>query len=185
MGDPAVDHHRHKVWLNMVEQPLVVGDHQHAHLGLLRVERVDAVGDDLERVDVEPRVGLVHHRHVRLEHRHLQDLDPLLLAAAEALVEVAAHKGLVDFERGHLLAQLLAELGHRDGGRLGILAILAAMRIDRRAQEVRHRHAGDGDRVLEGQEQPQLGALIGPQLKDVLALVPDLAARHRVAGVAH
>ena len=40
----------------------------------------------LQRVDVEARVGLVEHRQLRLEHRHLEDLVALLFAAGEALV---------------------------------------------------------------------------------------------------
>jgi hypothetical protein len=64
-----------------------VGDQQHAHV---RVEhRVDAIGDDSQGVDVEPRIGLVEDRHLGLDDRHLEHLEALLLAAAEALVDVA------------------------------------------------------------------------------------------------
>ena len=51
---------------------------------------VDARGDDVQRVDVEARVGLVEHRQLGLLERELEDLHALLLAAGEALVEVAA-----------------------------------------------------------------------------------------------
>ena len=44
-------------------------------------ELLDAVRNDAQGVDVEPGVGLVEHRDARLQHRHLQDLDALLLAA--------------------------------------------------------------------------------------------------------
>src|SRR5215218_8543004 len=68
--DPPRREHVDEVGLDVVEQPLVVGDQQDTHV---RVElRVDALGDDPERVDVEPRVGLVEDRELRLEHRHLQ-----------------------------------------------------------------------------------------------------------------
>ena len=52
--DPAGGQDVHVVGRDVVEQPLVVGDQQHAHV---RVElRVDALGDDAQRVDVEARV---------------------------------------------------------------------------------------------------------------------------------
>ena len=59
---------------------------------------VDAVGDDLQRVDVEAGIGLVEHRQPRLEQRHLQDLVALLLAAGEADIDGAAQHLLIDAE---------------------------------------------------------------------------------------
>ena len=51
--------------------------------------------DDTKRVDVEPRISLVKHGELWLEHRHLQDLVALLLAAGEAHVHRAAeHLGI-------------------------------------------------------------------------------------------
>src|SRR5690606_41998450 len=55
--------------------------------------------------------SLVQDGDVRLQHRHLQDLGPLLLAAGEALVQVPAREGRVHLQPLHLLPQLLAELG--------------------------------------------------------------------------
>ena len=52
-------------------------------------ERVHPGGDDAERVDVEARIRLVEHRQPGLEHRHLEDLVPLLLAPREARVHRA------------------------------------------------------------------------------------------------
>jgi hypothetical protein len=69
----------HEIGLDVVEDPLVMRDHDRAHFGA--DESLDALGNDLERVDVQPGVGLVEHGDPRLQHRHLQDLDPLLLAA--------------------------------------------------------------------------------------------------------
>ena len=61
-------------------------------------QRVDAVGDDPQRVDVEPGVGLVEHGEARLEQRHLQHLHALLLAAGEADVERPLQHVLVDLQ---------------------------------------------------------------------------------------
>ena len=68
-----------------------------------RAQRVDAVGDDPQRVDVEARVGLVEDGELRLEHRHLEDLVALLLAAGEALVDRAAQEALVHLDELHPL----------------------------------------------------------------------------------
>ena len=43
----------------------------------------------LDGVDVELGVGLVEDGDLGPEHGHLEDLDPLFLAAREALVDVA------------------------------------------------------------------------------------------------
>jgi hypothetical protein len=51
--------------------------------------RVHAIGDSLQRVDVEAGIGLVEDRQARLQHRHLEDLVALLLAAGKALVHRA------------------------------------------------------------------------------------------------
>src|SRR5665647_1675819 len=47
----APGHHMHHVGHDVVEQPLIMRDHDHRALG--RAQAVDAVGHDLERVDVE------------------------------------------------------------------------------------------------------------------------------------
>ena len=52
LDDTPVDEHVDEVRLDVVEDPLVVGDHERAHVGA--DELLHAAGDDLERVDVEP-----------------------------------------------------------------------------------------------------------------------------------
>ena len=96
------------------------------------------------------------------EHRHLQDLRALLLAAGEAVVEVARGERAVDVEQLDRVLELGAELLDLDR--------LLALGVDRHAQEVGDRDARDRDRVLEGEEQAGLGALVGLGLGDVLAL---------------
>ena len=133
----------------------------------LRRDPVDPLGDDPDGVDVQAAVGLVEDGEGRPEHGELEDLGPLLLAAGEPLVEVAAGELLVHAQLVHLLAELLAEVAHRDQ----VLALLAVGVADvghRVAEEVGHRHAGDRRRVLEGQEEPGLGPLVGLQGQEVL-----------------
>ena len=157
-------------------------DHERAEVGA--DETLDAARDRLQRVDVEARVGLVEHRDPRLQHRHLQDLDPLLLAAGEAVVQVARGELAADLELVHLLEQLLAELRDRD--RIVHAAVSGlARRVDRAAQEARDGDAGDGLRILEREEEAALGTLVGAELRDVLAVEQQGAFGDLVGGVAH
>ena len=154
---------------DVVEQPLVVGDDEHRPVRA--PQRVDAVGDDAQGVDVEARVGLVQDGERRLEDGHLEDLVALLLAAGEPLVDRAAHEAPVHLDERHLL------LGEREElHRVELVEpALAAERVERGAQEVEVADAGDLDRVLEGEEDPRCGPLLGRHGEQVLALVADLA----------
>ncbi len=142
------------------------------------MQGVDPLGDGAQGVDVQARVGLVEDRHLGLEHRHLQDLAALLLAAREAVVEVSRGELAVHVQQIGGVLEVEAELLDAD-------RVVIAPGVDRHAQEVRHRHAGDGGRVLEGEEQARLGAVLRIGLGDVLAAERDLAVGDLVAGVAH
>ena len=83
--DAAVRQHVDDIGHDVVQQALVVRDDENR--AIRAAHRVHAVRDDLQRVDVEPGVGLVEDRQRRLEHRHLKDLVALLLAAGEAFVD--------------------------------------------------------------------------------------------------
>src|SRR5665213_134488 len=168
--DPAIHQDVHELGLDVVEDALVVGDDQRTQT-LLLVQLLDALGDGPQRVDVETRVGLVEDRHIRCEHRHLEDLRALLLATGEAVVEVAGGEGFVDVQQLDRVLQLGAELLHLD--RFVACARTGALGVDRHAQEVRDGDAGDRDGVLEGEEQPGLGALVRFGRGDVLALEGD------------
>ena len=170
-----------EVRLNVVEDALVVRDHEGAHVG------ADEIGnparDDLERVDVETRVGLVEHGDAWLQHRHLQDLDTLLLASREAVVQVPRRELAAHLQAVHLAEQLLAELRH--GNRIVDAArARLARRIQRLAEEVRHRHTGNRLGVLEGQEEPRLSALVGGGFGDIGPVEQDLPRRDLVGRVA-
>src|SRR3954453_5523125 len=174
--DPAVEHHVDELRPDVVEDALVVGDDQPAH-ALLGVELGHALGDGAQRVDVEPGVRLVEHRDLGLEHRHLEDLGALLLAAGEAVVEMAGGERAIDVEHLDGVLELGAEL-------LDVDRVLLAARVDRHPQEVGDRDAGDGDRVLEGEEETRVRAVLGVGLGDVLALEADRALGDLVVRVA-
>src|SRR4051812_23231664 len=154
--DAPIHEDVHVVGPDVVEDALVVRDHEHAQLGA--GQRVDALGDDLQRVDVEAGVGLVEYRELGLEHRHLQDLEALLLAAREAVVEIAAGERLVDLQHLQRSAELVAELLRGDRV-VGAVGPALAVGVDGLPEEARDGHAGHGVGVLEGQEHAEARAL--------------------------
>ena len=93
---------------DVVQQPLVVRDDQDRPV--LAPQGVDAVGDDAQGVDVQAGVGLVEDAQLRLQHRHLEDLVALLLAAGEALVDRPLEQVLVDVQDLQLLLDELEEV---------------------------------------------------------------------------
>ena len=137
---------------------------------------IDAVGDDLEGVDIEPRIGLVQHRQPGLEHGHLEDLVALLLAAREADVHGALDELLVDLEKPHLLARQGEEI---HGVELGQPAMLAHL-VQGRFEEVHAAHARYLDRILEGQKQAFAGPFLGRHGKKIVPREADAALDHLV-----
>ena len=91
----------HDVGAQLVEQPGVVRDREHAEAVLVG-HRLDPAGDVAQRVDVEAAVDLVEHRELGLEHRELQRLGALLLAAGELDVDAAVEELLRHPEAGGL-----------------------------------------------------------------------------------
>jgi hypothetical protein len=173
--DAALGHDMNLVGNDVVEQALVVGDHEHADVRT--AQGVHAGGDDLERIDVETTVGLVEHRIGGLKHGHLQNLTALLLAAREPLVhgtggEIARHT-----EGVHLGVELRVILG-----RLEFLP-LGKTRLQGGADEVGDGHAGDLHGVLEGKEESEPGTDIGFEPENALAVEKDITGGHGVVGV--
>jgi hypothetical protein len=94
---------------------------------------------------------------LRFEHRHLEDLVALLLAPGEALVKRSVQEAVVDLEHGQASLHEFQEI---EGVELGF-APVAALTVERAAQELGVRHAGNLDRVLEGQEDAGAGTRLG------------------------
>src|SRR5208282_2335734 len=86
-GDRAIDHHMHTVGLEVLEDTLVVRDHEYPRVRA--VELRDGLSDRANGVDVESGIRLVEDREQRMERGHLEDLDPLLFAAREPFVQRA------------------------------------------------------------------------------------------------
>src|SRR5690606_14454541 len=68
--DAAVGKHVHLVRDDVVEQSLIVRNHNHR--AVRGAQLVDAVGDDPQRVDVETAISLVEHGQLRIEDGHLE-----------------------------------------------------------------------------------------------------------------
>src|SRR5690606_11277942 len=159
--------------LDIVEEPLIVRDHHHR--AIRGAQLVDAVRDEPERVDVEPAVGFVEDRELRLQHRHLEDLVALLLAAREPDIDRPLEELVADLEELQLLPDELEELA---GVELR-LAAAAPDRVEGGAEEVHVVHARDLDGILEGEEDPRPGPLVGAHGEEIPAVIGD-AARHLV-----
>src|SRR3954471_14666263 len=179
LHDPSLVEDVEEVGLDQMQDALVVGDDEDAHVGPL--QRVHAVCDDPQGIDVEPRVGLVEHGQLGPLERELEDLHALLLAAREALVEVAGGELARHLGQRHRRLDGRAELLQRDR----VLAALLTVRVHDRAQVLRDGHARYRDRVLERHEQAGAGALVGIGLGDVLALEEDLPLGDLEVGVPH
>src|SRR4051794_27529950 len=67
LHDAPLGQHVHHVGDNVIEEALVMGDHDKAARG--PSQPVDPIGHDLERVDVKAGVRLVQHAELRLQNR--------------------------------------------------------------------------------------------------------------------
>src|SRR5690554_1851777 len=162
----AIDENVHEVWLDIAQDAGVVGDHQQAKASGVLCP-VHAVSDDLQRVDVKTGVSLIEHRELGLQQLELKNLVALLLAAREALVDVALGERRIDSEVLHGLADVLDPAAN--GWCLAVNRRLGG------AQEVRDGHSGDLHRILHGQEEAGAGALVNTQFEHVEVVEVDRA----------
>jgi hypothetical protein len=147
----------HLVGHDVVQQALVVG---HQNDGPLEItQAVDALGDDMQGVDVEARVSFVEYGQMRFQHRHLQDLVAFFLAAGETLVDRAIQKTVVHAEQCHPVLHIVEEI---DGIHLGFAAS-AALAVERGAQQLHIGDTGNLHRILKRQEDTGAGAFFRVQ----------------------
>jgi hypothetical protein len=109
----------------------------------------------LQRIDVEPRIGLVEDRELGVEDAHLHHLGALLLAARKADIHRALEHLHVEAEQRRLLLGELEELAAESGS-----SPARALGVEALAQELEVGNAGDLDRILEAEEQAGGGALM-------------------------
>jgi hypothetical protein len=126
---------------------------------------IDAFGHDAQRVDVKAGVSFVEHRELGASRSSsCRIFGTFLLAAGEALVHrtLEAKEGSMRSRRRWPRAALCSK--SRIFGALPSISVFAV------AQEVGHRHAGHLDRVLHGQEQPGVRALVGSHFEQILPI---------------
>ncbi len=111
---------------------------------------LDATSDVAQRVDVEAAVDLVEDRELRLQHRELQRLQPLLLAPRELDVESAVEELLRD-----------AESRRFDGDSRRQIVRNPTLTAERCVEEVAESHPGQLHRVLQCEEHAERGPLVG------------------------
>ena len=116
----------------------------------------------------------------RLQQRHLQDLEPLLLAAGKADIDRALQHLEIDLEA----LRRRADHAHEIGRRHVALAARAPLRVERGLEEGHGRDAGDLDRILEREKHALGRALVRLQRQHALAVEQNVAARHLVVGLA-
>ena len=82
----AVGEHVHEIGFHIVEDPLVVGNHDDPTTGFFLIV-VNTLGNNAERIHVQPRVGLIHDRKFWFQQIQLQHFVPFLLTPGEAFVD--------------------------------------------------------------------------------------------------
>ncbi len=168
----------HEVGHDVVQQTLVVRDDHRGVLGRMKFRH--ARGHDAQGVDVEARIGLVQNGQRRIEHRHLENLVLLLLAARETLVHRARRELRVQLHHGALLAHELQELRRRQR----LLTAKLALLLHGQLHEVGHRHARNLHRILESEEQPRTGTVLDRHREQVAAPEFDRTLGHGIFAVA-
>ena len=150
-------------------------DHQRRVFVLLIF--ADAGGNDVNGVDVEPRVRLVEDGEGRLEHEQLKDLRLFLLAAGEADVQVAVGVRRIHVQDFHRLRQLFSENPELDARARALL--------QRRAEETAQRQPRHFQRRLKREDHPRPGALRRGLFVHVPAVEENLPRADRIARIAH
>ena len=139
-----------------------MGDQQHRFLRRTH-DRVDAVADNAQRIDIQSAVGFVQHCEPGIENAHLHHLCALLFAAREADIHMALEHFRVELEQRGLVLGQLEEFTTRKR----LLPPRLALRIERFAQELEVGDAGDFDRVLKAQKQAGCGAFVRLHIEQI------------------
>ncbi|QTK78264.1 hypothetical protein AT6N2_C0352 [Agrobacterium tumefaciens] len=153
---------------DVIEQALIVGDDDGG--AIRRLQRVDAVSHDLQRVDVETAIGFVENAELRLQERHLQDFSALLLTSGETDVERTLQHLHVDLQIAGCFLDAADEIRRRQ---LGLAARLALL-IHRNLEELHGGNTRNFDRILEGKENALGRALGGIQFQNAFAVIKNV-----------
>ncbi len=166
----------HDVGHDVLQKPLVVRDEEERSIG--RTEPVHAIGNHLQSVDIQSRIGLVEHRKLRFEHEHLKDLIALFLAAGESLVDAARQEALVHVHDFHFLAHQPEKLERVDLRQATVLT----RSVDRGFEQIDVVDPRDLHRILKSEEQPRTCTLFSGQREQILSFKCDRARGDLVSG---
>ena len=132
-----------------------MGDNQHA--AIRRAQRVHAIGHQLQRVDIETGIGFIENGERGLEQRHLQNFQPLFLAAGEADIQRPLQHLFGDVQRLRpSRAPACSTLKRIDF----LFAARAPLRVQRGLEEIHRGDAGNFHRILHGEEHALCRALL-------------------------
>ncbi len=160
-----------EVRLDVVQQALVVSDHDDGVLGV--AQQVDAFGHDTQGIDVQARICLIQNGQLWLQQRHLEDLVAFLFAAGETGVDAALQQLVVEFHGGRFLAYQF----HESHSVQFFFSPDFADGVEGFAQESHVVDAGEFHRILHGEEDPCPGTFFGFHFQQVAALEKDFTAR--------
>lgn len=139
-------------------------------------QRVNAVGNNLQGVDIQPGVRLVQDAQLRFQHRHLQDIVALFLAAGEADVNRAGQQILRHLQQLNFVLHQVLEV---KAVKL-LLAAVAAHGVQRGLQEKLIADAGNFNRILKGHEDALAGAIFRGEFQQIFAFKLHAAAGHLI-----
>ena len=179
LDDATLVEHVYELWLNHLQQTVVVGDDNARCLRGLQL--VYTLCHDAHGINVQTGVCLVEDAQLRFEHSHLEDLVALLLTTAETLVNGTIGQLGIELHNLTLLALQLQELSSVHG----LQSLIFALLIDGSLHEVGHRHTRNLHRILEREEQPLVSSVLWLHLQQVLAIEVGFAFCNLVEWIAY
>lgn len=166
----------HVIGVENGEEPHIVRDKQGCKRRVAGAESVQPVGYHAQRVEIQPRIGLIEQCEFRLQNKKLEDLEFLLLATRKSAVHGPVLPGRIDLEERDLLRQAIMKL---QGGELFLLRRQCGV------QKLTNTHPGDFARVLKSQKEPGLRALMGGQTQKICSCKTHFSRRNMQVGVPH
>ena len=158
------------VRLDIVKDALIVGDDDEGAFAV--AQRVHALGDDFQSIDVQPGIRFIENAQLRLKHRHLQNVVALFLATGETHVHRTGQQIFRHLQQLNFLFHQVLEIEAIQR----LLAAIAPYGIQRSLQEELVADAGDLHRILEGHKDAFPGAIFRGELQQVFALKFDAVA---------
>ena len=168
----------HKVGLNVVEQSLVVRNHDGGIVGAF--ECVHPLRHNSQGIDIESAIGFVEDAQSGFEHRHLENFVALFLTARKTLVHGTRRQFVVELDHGALFAHQFQKFGCAKW----LLVKIFALFVDGGTHKVDHRHTRYFHRILKTEKQAFVGAVFRRKRQQIFAIEFHFASGHGVSGVA-